>query len=154
MWTAHGRRRTWPLLLIAGCWLLSLPGCVERRYTIRTQPPGALAYVNGEEIGVTPVSRDFTYYGPREIVLVADGYRTERVIQPVRAPWWDNYLTEFFSENLVPFSLRDERVYEYKLSPATVPTTNDLQARGESLRQRGQAPPPERRRGLLGWLGR
>ena len=29
-------------------------GCVERRYTLRTDPPGALAIVNGEEVGQTP----------------------------------------------------------------------------------------------------
>ena len=67
-----------------------LPGCVERRYTIRTDPPGALAIVNGEEIGPTPVSRSFTYYGDREITLMLDGYKTKTLIQPIAAPWWDN----------------------------------------------------------------
>lgn len=136
-----------------GCALAAgLCGCVERRYTIRTDPPGALAYVNGEEIGPTPVSRNFIYYGDREIVLVADGFRTERVIQPIRAPWWDNLATEFFTENLVPVTLRDERDFTYKLTPETLPPAPELQARAEGLRARGQAPPKPRRKGILAWL--
>lgn len=144
------RRRAGVGLLLV---LVACGGCVERRYTIRTEPPGALAFVNGEEIGTTPVSRSFTYYGPREIVLMADGYRTEKIVQPMRPPWWDNYLTEFFSENMVPATLRDDRSYTYKLSPATIPSTAELEGRAENLRQRGQVSPPLRRKGLLSWLG-
>src|SRR5262249_19124479 len=69
-----------------------LNGCVGRRYTIRTNPPGALVVVNGEEIGRTPVSRNFTYYGDRDINLMLDGYQTQRIIEPVPAPWYDNLL--------------------------------------------------------------
>ena len=35
-------------VLAVGCTLLG-SGCVERRYTIRSNPPGALAFVNGPE---------------------------------------------------------------------------------------------------------
>jgi hypothetical protein len=138
-------------LLVALSCLLS--GCVERRYTIRTEPPGALAIVNGEEIGPTPVSRSYTYYGNREITLIADGYQTQTIIQPMDRPWYDNYITEFFSENVIPWTIRDEREFVYKLPPATVPAAEDLGARAESLRRSGQAPPPPRRGGLLGFFG-
>lgn len=93
------------LLLLVGIGALS--GCVERRYTIRTEPPGATVVVNGEEIGPSPASKSFNYYGDRKITLILDGYQTKTLIQPINAPWWDNYLTEFFTENLVPASLRN-----------------------------------------------
>jgi hypothetical protein len=125
-----------------------LPGCVERRYTIRTNPPGALAIVNNEEIGTTPVSRSFVYYGNREITLMLDGHQTQTIIQKVNAPWYDNYITEFFTENLLPYTLRDEREFNYQMMPATVPPQNDLLARAESLRGIGSTPPPPRSRGL------
>src|SRR3954465_6323000 len=92
-------------------------GCVERRYTIRTEPPGALAVVNGEEVGRTPVSRSFTYYGDRDVTLMLDGFETQRVIQPLKAPWYDNLVTEFFAENVVPFTLRDEREFTFRMVP-------------------------------------
>ena len=51
-------------------------GCVQRRMTIRSSPPGAMVYVDNQEIGTTPVSTGFTYYGTREFRLVKDGYET------------------------------------------------------------------------------
>lgn len=146
-----GRRSGTALL---GVTLLTLyTGCVERRYTIRSEPPGALAVVNGEEIGRTPVSRNFTYYGDRDIQLVLDGYQSQRVIQPIKAPWYDNLLTEFFSENVVPFTLRDERDFTYRMAPASLPPTNDLQARGDALRAQAVVQPTPRRGGILGFFG-
>ena len=146
-----GGRRMPLLLILAG--LASLSGCVERRYTIRSNPPGALAIINGEEIGSTPVSRSFTYYGDREITLMLDGFQTQTIIQPIRAPWWDNLLTEFFAENLVPYPLRDEREFTYPLAPMSVPPTNDLVGRAQNLRSQALVIPPPRPRGFLAWLG-
>ncbi len=128
-------------------------GCVERRYTIRTDPPGALVIVNGEEIGPSPASKSFYYYGNREITLIRDGYKTQTVIEPIPAPWWDNLLTEFFTENLIPYSLRDEREYSYKLEPAAPTPEGALRDRAEGLRAESRTLPPPRRGGFLGWLG-
>jgi PEGA domain len=128
--------------------LASLSGCVERRYTIRTNPPGALVVVNGEEIGPSPVSRSFTYYGKREITLMLDGHQTQTIIQPVDAKWYDNYLTEFFTENILPFTLRDEREFDFQMTPSVIPAKNDLLARAESLRAIGSSPPPARPWGI------
>ncbi len=145
-------QRTILAIILAGLCGLTV-GCVERRYTLRTNPPGALAIVNGEEIGPTPISRSFTYYGDREITLIKDGYQTQHVIQPIKAPWWDNLLTEFFTENFIPFTFRDERDYTYQLMPATIPPTNELIDRAQSLRAQAQIPPKPRRQGLLKYLG-
>jgi PEGA domain len=139
------------LLMLVALGLLS--GCVERRYTIRSDPPGATVIVNGEEIGPTPASKTFYYYGNREVTLMLDGYQTRTVIQPINAPWWDNYVTEFFSENMVPLSLRDERDYTFQLVPAVSPPVAELRNRAESLRQEAQTIPKPRRGGILGWLG-
>src|SRR5690349_17760361 len=78
-------------------------GCVNRRMTIRTDPPGALVEVDGQRLGPTPVSTDFTYYGTREITLSAPGYETMVVPQPVPAPWYQRFPFEFFADNLLPF---------------------------------------------------
>jgi hypothetical protein len=132
---------------------LASPGCVERRYTIRTDPPGALVIVNKEEVGASPVSKSFTFYGDRDITIIADGYQTMRVQQPLAAPWWDNRVTEFFTENLLPVTLRDEREFTFKLATASVPPTTELINRADSLKSEGQRPPAPRRKGLFGWLG-
>ncbi|MFI5461522.1 MAG: PEGA domain-containing protein [Isosphaerales bacterium] len=139
------------VLLLAGIGLIS--GCVERRYTIRSDPPGATVIVNGEEIGPAPASKSFVYYGDREITLMLDGYATKTVIQPINAPWWDNLLTEFFTENVIPVSLRDERQFKYQLVPAESPSQGELRDRAEGLRSEAKVLPKPRRGGILGWLG-
>jgi len=133
--------------------LLGLCGCVERRYTIRSDPPGALVIVNDEEIGTTPVSRAFTFYGDRKIRLIREGYEVLDVIQPVDAPYYDNLLTEFFSENLIPYTFRDERNFNFKLSPEKPTDPNALLGRAEALRAQGQAVPQPRRKSFLGFFG-
>ncbi|HQI29243.1 MAG TPA: PEGA domain-containing protein, partial [Sedimentisphaerales bacterium] len=40
-----------------------LTGCVERRLTIYTEPPGAIVTLNDQEIGVSPVTVPFNWYG-------------------------------------------------------------------------------------------
>lgn len=110
-------------------------GCVQRRLTIRSNPPGALVYVDNYEIGTTPVSTDFTYYGTREIRLVKDGYQTVRVLQPIPAPWYEYFPIDFFSENVVPYEIRDQRALDFTLTPQNLVPTDDLLNRASALRQ-------------------
>jgi PEGA domain len=147
---AKGRAVVALLLLVA---LSLFSGCVERRYTIRTDPPGAIVIVNGEDIGPAPASKSFVFYGDWEITLMLDGYETKTVMQPIKAPWWDNLLTEFFTENLVPLSLRDEREFKYQMTPAQSPPQAELRDRAEALRSEARVLPKPRRGGILGWLG-
>jgi hypothetical protein len=81
------------------------------------------------------------------------GFQTQRLVQPINAPWWDNRLTEFFTENLIPVSLRDEREFNYTLQPVVYPPINDLVERGQTLKAQAQTPPPPRRGGILGFFG-
>ena len=37
-------------------------GCVRKRMTVRTNPSGAMVYIDKQPIGLTPVSTSFTYY--------------------------------------------------------------------------------------------
>lgn len=145
------RRRLATVLLLTGIALSC--GCVERRYTVRTDPPGAQVIVNGESIGPSPASKNFYYYGDREVTLVLNGYETKTLTQPIPAPWWDNYLTEFFTENLIPWVMRDEQEFTYKLDPARRPSEREVHDRAEALRGDANKLPPPRRGGLLGWLG-
>ena len=131
----------------------ALTGCVERRYTIRTDPPGALVIANGEPIGTTPVSRSFTYYEDRTFRIIKEGYQTQDVVGKFRAPWYDNLVTEFFTENLNPYTFRDEVEFNYKLQPAVPDEPNGVLSRAEATRAQGQAPAPKRRGGLLGFFG-
>lgn len=116
-------------------------GCVQRRMTIRSNPPGAMVYVDDYPLGPTPISTDFTYYGTRKIRLVKDGYETLTVMQPFPMPWYQVPPADFITENLVPGQIRDQRLLDYQLKPQMVVPTEQLLARAETLRRSNMAPP-------------
>lgn len=126
--------------------LAALCGCVQRRMVIRTNPPGAAVYVDGNPnpIGTTPVARNYTYYGVREFRLVKDGYETKVVKQPISPPWYEYFGIDFISENLVPGEIRDYRTFDYQLEPQKVTPSDQLLRQAEALRQQSRsalAPP-------------
>jgi len=113
---------------------MAVCGCVQRRLTIRSNPPGARVYVGDEEVGTTPVSTDFVYYGTRKIRLVKPGYETLVVNQPIPTPWYQIPPLDFVSENLVPGEIRDERVVNFQLVPLQAVPTEPFLSRAEQLR--------------------
>jgi hypothetical protein len=125
----------WVFLMLVLC--VALTGCVQRRMTIRSNPAGALVYVDDQPtpIGTTPVSHDFIYYGTRKIRLVKDGFETLTVMQPIHTPWYEYIGLDFVSENLVPGQIRDQRILEFQLKPQAVIPPEQLVARAEELRR-------------------
>jgi len=131
------------ILLLVAC--LVATGCVQRRMTIRSNPPGALVYVDDYQVGTTPVSTDFIYYGTRKIRLVKDGYETLTVRQPFPLPWYQVFPLDFFSENLWPAEIRDERVVDLAMTPMAATPPEEVVARAEQARLSAgslPAPPP------------
>jgi hypothetical protein len=118
------------LLLLA----LAVPGCVRRRMLIRSQPVGATVYVDDQEIGTTPVSTEFTYYGTRKIQLIKDGYETLTVQQMFFPPWYQFPVVEFISENLSPREHRDEHLLDFQLEPQRILPADELLERAQELR--------------------
>lgn len=127
----------WLMLALVG---IAHSGCVQRRLMIRSNPPGALVYVDDYQVGTTPVATNFTYYGTRKIRLVMSGYETLTVMQPIPAPWYEFPGLDFVSENLVPGEIRDERVVEFQLKPQMIVPSPQLLGRAENLRH-GASPP-------------
>lgn len=109
-------------------------GCVQRRMTIRSNPPGALVYVDDYQIGTTPVSTDFIYYGTRKIRLVKDGFETLTVRQPFPLPWYQIFPLDFVTENIWPWEIRDERVVDLAMSPAAATPPEEVVSRAEVAR--------------------
>jgi hypothetical protein len=110
-------------------------GCVTRRMTVRTNPPGAMVYVDEYPIGTSPASTSFTYYGTRKFRVVKDGFETVVENRPIRAPWYEVFPLDFIAEHVVPWEIRDERVVDINLAPAVMVPPEQVVARGESLRE-------------------
>ncbi|MCS6851743.1 MAG: PEGA domain-containing protein [Gemmataceae bacterium] len=118
-----------------------MTGCVERRFVITTDPPGAVVYQNGQPIGATPADNHFVYYGDYEFTIVKDGYETLKVKQRIPAPWYQWIGLDFFSENVIPWRIEDVRRFHYQLQPQRTARADELLHEAELLRQRGQTLP-------------
>ena len=62
---------------VLACCVLSgsllLGGCLERKLQITSEPAGATCWLNDQEVGVTPLEVDFTYYGEYSVRLKKEG---------------------------------------------------------------------------------
>lgn len=96
--------------------VLALSGCVERRISIETDPPGALVWVNDRQAGRTPVSVAFTHEGTYDLRLEKEGYEPLVTPATTEGPIWDAVPLDFFAE-ILPVRARNETRWVFTLSP-------------------------------------
>ncbi len=107
---------------------------MRRRMTIRSNPPAAMVIIDDQEIGMTPVSAYFTYYGTRKIKLIKPGYETAVALETIRPPWYQIPPFDLISDNFAGRELRDERVMEFQLEPQRMVSNQELLSRAKALR--------------------
>lgn len=115
-----------------------LTGCVSRRMTFVSNPPGAMVLLEGKEIGYSPASADFTYYGTRQVTMIKDGYETRTELVTVPAPWYQWPVIEFFADNFSPRRITDRRVFQFDLQPKQMVPDEELRTRARQLRSESQ----------------
>jgi len=113
---------------------LTQTGCVHRRVTINSYPQGALVKVDGKDIGYTPASFDFTWYGTREVQLLKDGFETHTEQIDVNAPWYQKFPLDFVSDNFLGHHVTDHRQFSFQLQPKRVDMSSDVMQRAGALR--------------------
>ena len=119
--------------------LIGTAGCVERRMVINTEPPGAVVFdETGQPIGASPKDKTFIYYGTYHFRLAKDGYETLEVDQPVVAPWYEYFGLDFISENLIPWTIRDVRRFDYVLQRPQPKAHDEVLREGTQLKAFGQ----------------
>lgn len=95
-----------------------------------------MVLVDGREIGYSPASVDFTYYGTREITLIKDGYETLTTLQSYEKPWYQYPGVEFFSDNFLPATVTNRHDLTYNMRPTTVQASGDIRDRADAFRSR------------------
>lgn len=114
-------RAAFCLLLTASCLLLSLTsGCLSRSLTIRTDPPGALVYINDALKGTSPVRYDFLWYGWHRIMIRKEGYERLEDRRQLRAPIY-LWIPFDLAVEVLPFPVHDDRTWSYTLTPTRIP---------------------------------
>ena len=130
------------LLLAAAVAIGSGSGCVDRRFTVRTNVPGAQVYRDGTPLGPAPVDARYDYTGYYEFRAVAPGYEplVERV--KFKAKWYDYPGLDLIAEVLWPFRIEDVRTVNLTLVPAIPVRTDELIRTADGRRAKGRSLPP------------
>ncbi|MBI4834509.1 MAG: PEGA domain-containing protein [Planctomycetes bacterium] len=113
--------------------LVIFAGCANRQITIRSQPEGAKLIVDSQEIGVTPHTFPFTYYGTRQVILQKDGYETQTNLAPVSPPFIHIFPFDLFMF-LIPYPIENHYVFSYILSPKKEIDVDEILKHGEELK--------------------
>jgi len=104
---------------------LLLAGCVERKLTINTEPQGATVFLNDEEIGISPVTVSFEWYGDYNVRISKEGYETLKTHRELKGPWYDQFPFDFFAM-LNPKRTVDSYEWTFELAPKVESTPKEL----------------------------
>ncbi len=116
----------WSLLIACLIVSLLLSGCVERKLTINTQPQGAIVVLNDEEIGTSPVTVSFEWYGDYDVRISKEGFETLKTHHKLKSPWYDWFPFDFFANCVNPKRIVDSYEWSFTLAPLTEPNRDEL----------------------------
>lgn len=123
------------LLFVLLISILFLGGCVERKLTILTEPAGALVTLNDEEIGRSPVTVSFQWYGDYNVRISEAGYETLVTHKKLDAPGYDKFPWDLFAQ-LSPKKIVDSYEWSFKLEPKEHPGRDELIESSQELQKR------------------
>ena len=129
--------RKYDLFALAGAGLLVcivLSGCVERQLTINTEPQGAVVVLNDEEIGTSPVTVSFNWYGDYNVALRKEGYETLKTHRKLIGPWYDKFPFDFFAQLLTPRRIVDTYEWTFELAQHQEMEREELINKAEALK--------------------
>jgi hypothetical protein len=121
---------------------LLVAGCVERSLVIRSDPPGAEVYIDGERKGMTPHTEKYVWYGTREVTLVKSDYRSHREMVELHAPWWQVFPFDLITDVVLPLTLTDKVELDIKLhkEPPKARGMDETLERANEAREKSRRP--------------
>jgi len=117
---------------------LFLCGCVERKLTINTEPKGALVTLNDEEIGESPVTVNFNWYGDYCIRISKEGCETLNTHRELKGPWYDHFPWDFFAQIVNPNRVVDWYEWSFELEPKRQISPQELIRNAQELKAQMQ----------------
>ncbi len=109
-------------LIIIALITLASSGCVRSSLTIKSNPTGALLFIDGQLLGETPVTIDFDHYGHHEILLRLPTsvtselkYAPKREVIEVSPPWYLLFPFDFFVDFFYPVPIHDHHEFSFDL---------------------------------------
>lgn len=129
------RKCRFAFVLIAAMLSLVFAGCVERTLTINSNPSDATVVLNDEEVGQTPVTVSFNWYGDYNVRLIKPGYQTLATHKELKGPWYDKFPFDFFAGVLNPFKIVNSHQWAFDLQQAQPANTDELIKKAQDMKQ-------------------
>ncbi len=123
-------------LLVGGCY-----GQVHRMITIESEPEGARVWLNDNEIGRTPVTVPFTWYGTYAVRLEHPGYEPLVAEAKVNAPPYQWVPADLAFETVVPGQRYDTHQFTFTMAERRPADPEALLHRAEGFRADAIAAP-------------
>lgn len=125
-------------MLLASMFTLA-PGCVRRTIEVTSSPPGAMVWLNDEQLGRTPVQTDFKFYGTYDVRVELPGYEPIHEGRDAKAPFYEYPGPDFIAAAL---PTRIQNTVEWHFDLTASPGVNNpeaeaaILARAQALRDR------------------
>ncbi len=132
-----------------GCLVIGTGGCVEQTILVQSNPPGALVYLNDQEVGRTPIRKDFLWHGKYDVVVRKEGFKSFKTTAGIWPPVYQWPPLDLVAQ-LLPIPFKDHHTLTYTLEPDTPLAQDDpsLVDRAQALRgqlESSQRPRPATR---------
>ncbi|MBL7219553.1 MAG: PEGA domain-containing protein [Phycisphaerae bacterium] len=123
-------------LLLLFCVAL-VNGCLEQTLTVTSEPQGALVIISDKEVGRTPLTIDFTWYGDYDVIIryPEKGYDTIVTNANISPKWYTHVPLDLFAD-MMPWTIHDKRYLHYKLNKLELPNDETLIKRAEQMSDR------------------
>jgi len=106
--------------------------------TINTEPQGALVVLNDEEIGESPTTVSFQWYGDYNVRISKPGYETLKTHRELQGPWYDEFPFDFFAQIVNPNRIVDSYEWTFELSPKRQISRDELIRKAQEAKEQLQ----------------
>lgn len=91
-------------------------GCLERKINITSDPPGATVWLNDTEVGRTPITTGFLFYGEYDVRARKEGCEPVSTSRDTPTPLWE-YAPLDLAATALPFTLSKTVNWHIDLKP-------------------------------------
>jgi hypothetical protein len=113
----RGAARVFVAAIVLATCGLTATGCVERYFRIESEPVGAHIYINGEDAGVAPVEKPFTWYGTMRVDAHLEKQPGVTQLVELDPPWYEHFPLDLFSELFDPVTHVDRHTVTITFPP-------------------------------------
>jgi len=92
-----------------------------------------MVILNDEQLGLSPVTVSFNWYGDYNIRITKDGYETLKTHRKLKRPWYDYFPFDFFAQCLNPKKIVNSYEWTFEMAEKQYPDRQELIDKANAL---------------------